>query len=57
MPHDDTAKVLLRHIPAESVPKALGGKLSDGDDDYCAKLIVSGGTIPQEIIDMTFSGT
>ncbi|CAE7663878.1 SFH2 [Symbiodinium sp. CCMP2592] len=51
----ETTEVLLRHIPAESVPKALGGNWFDGNDDYCSKFIVPGSTLPQEIIDMTFS--
>ncbi|CAE6931901.1 Bifunctional phosphatase IMPL2, chloroplastic [Symbiodinium microadriaticum] len=35
----ETTEALLRHIPAESVPKALGGKWFDGNDDYCSKFI------------------
>ena len=50
----ETTETLLRHIPAKHVPKALGGEWFDGDDDYCARFIAPGGTIPQEIIDMTF---
>ncbi|CAE7416608.1 SFH2 [Symbiodinium sp. CCMP2456] len=38
----ETTETLLRHIPAESVPKALGGKWFDGKDDYCSKFIVPG---------------
>ena len=52
---NETTEALLRHIPAESVPKALGGKWFDGNDDYCSKFIVPGSILPQEIIDMTFS--
>ncbi|CAE7945647.1 PGA [Symbiodinium sp. KB8] len=38
----ETTDVLLKHIPAESVPKALGGTLSGGSGaDYCSTIIVS----------------
>ncbi|CAE6942885.1 PGA [Symbiodinium sp. CCMP2592] len=46
----ETADVLLKHIPAESVPKALGGTLSgDSGDDYCSSIIAPGGKIPEDV--------
>ncbi|CAE6910335.1 SFH2 [Symbiodinium natans] len=52
----EMTEVLLRHIPVENVPKALGGRLVSGrGDDYCSTIIAPGGKIPEDIIAMTHS--
>mmetsp|Transcript_41546 Transcript_41546/g.96714 ORF Transcript_41546/g.96714 Transcript_41546/m.96714 type:complete len:426 (+) Transcript_41546:33-1310(+) len=49
-----TTEAILEHVPAEYVPKALGGTLtSSRGDEFCSDIIAPGGKIPQDLIDMT----
>ena len=51
----ETTEAILRHVPPENVPKALGGKLLSADsDDYCRDLVSPGGKIPDDVIAMTW---
>ncbi|CAE7665355.1 SEC14L2 [Symbiodinium pilosum] len=47
---DETEQTILKYIPHETVPKALGGTKSSGDDDYCSDVIAPGGPIPQWVL-------
>ena len=53
-----TTEAILKHVPPENVPKALGGSMPSSEgDDYCSNLIAPGGEIPEDIIAMTFAST
>lgn len=54
----ETTEAILKHVPPEIVPKALGGSMPSAEgDEYCSNLIAPGGKIPEDIIAMTFAST
>ena len=53
----EITETLLSYVPQEAVPKALGGTLSNGDDDYGTQAVFTCDKLPQEVIDMTSSST
>lgn len=45
----DTRSAILKYVPIECVPQALGGTASTNGDPYCGSVIAAGGPVPDAV--------